>query len=68
MMFKHKHGSHNGHFSGNSTESYDHMVVKDDVPLLENSFDSFLMTSYTGNKHIIENRTPSMGEIGTLFR
>jgi hypothetical protein len=43
IMFKHKHGSHfNGHFPGDSTEPYDHMVVKDNVPLLENPSDSFL--------------------------
>jgi len=43
VVFKHKHSSdYNGLFSGNNTESYDHTVVEDDVPLLENPYDSFL--------------------------
>jgi hypothetical protein len=42
-VLKHRHGSHyNGLFPGNNTETYDHEVVEDDVPLLENPFDSFL--------------------------
>jgi hypothetical protein len=43
IMFKHKHGYRfNRLFPADSTESYDHMVVNDDVPLLENPSDSFL--------------------------
>jgi hypothetical protein len=43
VLFKHRHGSHyTGLFPGNNTETYDHKVVEDDVPLLENPFNSFL--------------------------
>jgi hypothetical protein len=43
VPFKHRHGYHyNGFFPGNNTETYDHEVVEDDVPLLESPSDSFL--------------------------
>jgi hypothetical protein len=38
VVFKHRHSSHyNGLIPGNNTESYDHKVVEDDIPLLENT-------------------------------